>query len=57
MAPKEDYMKVRSLLDGRFGQKHKITLVCLIQVTNSPCIKAEGLIHLAAMILAYPEMN
>ena len=41
MAPKEGYTKARSLLERRFGQKHKIAMACLDQVTDGPRIKAE----------------
>ena len=41
MAPKEGYTKARSLLERRFGQKHKIAMACLDQVINGPRIKAE----------------
>ena len=41
MAPKEGYTKARSFLQRRFGQKHKIAMACLDQVTSGPRIKAE----------------
>ena len=41
MVPKEDYEKVKGLLERRFGQKHKIAMACLDQVTNGPRIKGE----------------
>ena len=41
MAPKEGYTKARSLLERIFGQKHKIAMACLDQVTNGPRLKAE----------------
>ena len=41
MDPKEGYLKAKKLLERRFGQKHKIAMSCLDQVTNGPRIKAD----------------
>ena len=41
MVPKEGYEKAKGLLERRFGQKHKIAMACLDQVTNGPRIKGE----------------
>lgn len=37
----DGYLKVKKLLESKFGQKHKIAMAHVDKVTNGPVIKAE----------------
>ena len=46
MKPKEGYLTAKKLLESKFGQKHKIAMAYVDQVTKGPPIKEEDAVSL-----------